>query len=321
VGAGRQRDAVSGWLSRGRRRPIGCVLLVLVTLGCASSSPPPHDLATRYVRGNGVRLHVTAQGSGAQVVVLVHGGPGLSLQEMSPLTSLTSPARTIISYDQRGAGSSTADGDYSISAQVADLEAIRQAFTAQRVWLVGQSWGGLVAAAYAAAHPSSTAGLVLIGALPPDLNAFLAGQRLFSGRLQQLQSRGVVPTHLPADTGGSCLPALSALAPVYAADPSHPVAEPQGTSCTAATAAATYRTAIDQHILNGISLGLAAYVGPALILTGAEDPFGPTWPAAWKSAIPQASLHTVVGAGHNPTLEKRSAVITLIEQQLRAVAP
>ena len=253
-------------------------------------------------------------------MILVHGGPGLSLQEMSPLTSLTSPTRTIISYDQRGAGTSSVDGDYSISAQVADLAAIRQAFTAQRVWLVGQSWGGLVAAAYAAAHPSSTAGLVLIGALPPDLNAFLAGQRLFSGRLRQLQSRGVVPTPLPADTGGSCLPELSALAPVYAADPSHPVAEPQGTSCTATTAAATYRTVIDQHVLHGISRGLVAYRGPTLVVTGAKDPFGPTWPAAWKSALPQATLHTLVGAGHNPTLEKPKAVLDLIEQQLRATA-
>lgn len=42
-----------------------------------------------------------------QVVVLVHGGAGLSLTYLHIFDRLASPARQIVSYDQRGPGLST----------------------------------------------------------------------------------------------------------------------------------------------------------------------------------------------------------------------
>ena len=73
-----------------------------------------------------------------------------------------------MSYDQRGAGRSARpdDFDYSLKAQVADLEAIRNALGVVRVQLVGQSWGGAVAAAYAATYPDRVSALILVGPVP-----------------------------------------------------------------------------------------------------------------------------------------------------------
>jgi len=83
----------------------------------------------------------------------------------------------VVSYDQRGAGRSTApdDLDYSLDAHVADLEALRSALGAGSVQLVGQSWGGAIASAYAATHPDRVSALVLVGAVPLDQAEYLAG--------------------------------------------------------------------------------------------------------------------------------------------------
>jgi len=48
-----------------------------------------------------------------------------------------------------------------MDAQVADLEAVRQTLGLDKVALVGDSYGGLVVMAYAAAHPEHVAKLVL----------------------------------------------------------------------------------------------------------------------------------------------------------------
>ncbi|MEE1805543.1 alpha/beta fold hydrolase [Streptomyces sp. BE133] len=61
----------------------------------------------------------------------------------------------VYSYDQLGAGRSTRLRDitgYTVARQVADLDAIRRTLGADRIVIVGQSWGGSLAAQYLAAH-------------------------------------------------------------------------------------------------------------------------------------------------------------------------
>jgi proline iminopeptidase len=54
-----------------------------------------------------------------------------------------------------------AGASQSMDAQVADLDAVRQALGLTKVALLGDSYGGLVAMAYAAAHPEHVAKLIL----------------------------------------------------------------------------------------------------------------------------------------------------------------
>ena len=72
--------------------------------------------------------------------------------------------RLVVFYDQRGTGASKhlqPGASQSMDSQVADLEAVRQALGLAKVALVGDSYGGLVVMAYAAAHPEHVAKLVL----------------------------------------------------------------------------------------------------------------------------------------------------------------
>jgi proline iminopeptidase len=72
--------------------------------------------------------------------------------------------RFVVLYDQRGTGASKrlqTGAPQSMDAQVADLDAVRQALGLTKVALLGDSYGGLVAMAYAAAHPEHVAKLIL----------------------------------------------------------------------------------------------------------------------------------------------------------------
>jgi proline iminopeptidase len=79
-------------------------------------------------------------------------------------------SRQIVFYDQRGTGKSTRvkpDASYAMDAQVADMEAVRAKFGFAKFNLVGDSYGGLLAMAYAAAHPEHIETLILSDSAAP----------------------------------------------------------------------------------------------------------------------------------------------------------
>jgi proline iminopeptidase len=103
-------------------------------------------------------------------VIAINGGPGLTHAYMvqNDVWERVAKGRLVVFYDQRGTGASKPHGagaaamiPQTMDAQVADLEAVRQALGLSKVALVGDSYGGLVAMAYAAAHPEHVAKLVL----------------------------------------------------------------------------------------------------------------------------------------------------------------
>jgi proline iminopeptidase len=108
----------------------------------------------------------------ATPVIVANGGPGLSHIYMlqNDVWTRLSQHRQIVFYDQRGTGRSKQvkpDAAWGMDAQVADLEAIRARFGFQKFDLVGDSYGGLLAMAYAAAHPEHVEKLVLSDSAAP----------------------------------------------------------------------------------------------------------------------------------------------------------
>lgn len=155
-------------------------------------------------RGGGVDgevpLHVERLiGTGGRSVAWIGlaGGPGQASAALAehPWRTLAAPVRDsdqVVLFDQRGTGSSglidcsdqfAQGGDdggigacgrslgaarafYTTTQSVADIDAVRRAVGADRVVLVGVSYGTLVAQRYAQAHPSRTAALVLDSTVP-----------------------------------------------------------------------------------------------------------------------------------------------------------
>jgi proline iminopeptidase len=120
-----------------------------------------------------VDLGFEVYGDGAPVIV-ANGGPGLSHVYMmqNDVWPRLAKGRKIVFYDQRGTGKSTRvreGAPQSMEAQVADLDAIREHFGFAKFALVGDSYGGLLAMAYAAAHPERIEKLVLSDSAAPAL--------------------------------------------------------------------------------------------------------------------------------------------------------
>jgi proline iminopeptidase len=111
-------------------------------------------------------------------IIAINGGPGLSHSYMvqNDLWERIARNRLVVFYDQRGIGASKRvqpGAPQSMEAQVADLDAVRQALGLNKVAVLGDSYGGLVAMAYAAAHPEHVAKLILSDSPGPNWNSIV----------------------------------------------------------------------------------------------------------------------------------------------------
>lgn len=100
----------------------------------------------------------------AEPIVFVHGGPGARAFDTDHAFygQFARDGFRVYLFDQAGSGLSDRlpAADYTVERFVADLEAIRQQIGAERLILIGHSWGGTLVAHYAAAYPEHVAKLV-----------------------------------------------------------------------------------------------------------------------------------------------------------------
>ena len=114
--------------------------------------------------------------NGSPPVVVVHGGPGTGHEYLLPFANLWSLyGLPVVFYDQIGCGSSTrlpqTAGDNSFwqeSLFIAELDNLLDKLRLRDgpgFHLLGQSWGGMIGAAFAAGRPRGLRRLVLASAL------------------------------------------------------------------------------------------------------------------------------------------------------------
>ncbi|NEC22633.1 proline iminopeptidase-family hydrolase [Streptomyces parvus] len=106
-------------------------------------------------------------GRGRPAVVVVHGGPGSTHDYLIGLSSLSEDGWPVVHYDQLGNGGSThlpdAGADFwTVGLFLEELDnLLRHLGVADDYVLVGQSWGGMLAARHAADRPAGLRGLVI----------------------------------------------------------------------------------------------------------------------------------------------------------------
>ncbi|MFD9850257.1 proline iminopeptidase-family hydrolase [Streptomyces parvus] len=106
-------------------------------------------------------------GRGRPTVVVVHGGPGSTHDYLIGLRSLSDDGWPVVHYDQLGNGGSThlpdAGADFwTVGLFLEELDnLLRHLGVADDYVLVGQSWGGMLAARHAADRPAGLRGLVI----------------------------------------------------------------------------------------------------------------------------------------------------------------
>lgn len=98
-------------------------------------------------------------GTGAESVIALHGGPA-AVGDVEPLARELGKQWHVLEPFQRGSGGCP----LTVATHVQDLnDLIRDRCRGRRPILIGHSWGAMLALAYAAEHPDTSAGLVLIG--------------------------------------------------------------------------------------------------------------------------------------------------------------
>jgi proline-specific peptidase len=122
-----------------------------------------------FADGPGGKLYHRVYGkAGRTPLIALHGGPAAGELYMRPYAGLAAD-RQVVLYDQGGCGRSARMADlsrYTLDYYVAELDALRRHLGFDKIVLLGHSWGGILAPAYAAAHPDHVAALVIAGSAP-----------------------------------------------------------------------------------------------------------------------------------------------------------
>ncbi|HUO42462.1 MAG TPA: proline iminopeptidase-family hydrolase [Methylomirabilota bacterium] len=101
-------------------------------------------------------------------VLCLHGGPGATHDYMLSLTDLTEFGYRVIFYDQLGCGKSDVPKNtalFTVERAVEEVEIMRKALKLAKINLVGSSWGGMLAIAYALQYQKNLKSMVTIGGL------------------------------------------------------------------------------------------------------------------------------------------------------------
>ena len=130
--------------------------------GAAAVHPPG-----RMVTVLGKQLWVEEEGDGP-ALLLVPGGPGGSHDYFHPGVRPLARQFRVVTFDGYGRGRSeraARPDEYSFARDVREVEALRSALGIERLAVLGHSYGGFVAQAYALGHPDRVSHLVLTNAM------------------------------------------------------------------------------------------------------------------------------------------------------------
>jgi pimeloyl-ACP methyl ester carboxylesterase len=231
---------------------------------------------------------------GGPVLVLAHGGPGLSHDYLRGLEALASETLRVVLYDQRGMGRSTGvpTGGDPIAEYAEEIEALRRALGVEQISVLGHSAGGFNAIAYGSTYPERTASLILVDSVPPTAEGMAAASGRLRTRRVALQEEGVIPRPMPEVPEAW----MAALIPAYFADPRRPDAAgfAAGTSVSPAAGGAIMQ-ALGEFDLRSRLSGLTM---PVLNVV-CEFPFGLEMGTEVAAGLPPERSRNVVLAGHS----------------------
>jgi pimeloyl-ACP methyl ester carboxylesterase len=125
-----------------------------------------------HVNANGVNFHYQQAGHGPDVVLLHAVTSNVAVWLFINLIDTLAQDYRVTAYDLRGHGlSETTQAGYTSAEMAADFAAIHEALGLERAYLVGHSFGAVVALHAALLYPDRVAGLILSDPYFPGLAA------------------------------------------------------------------------------------------------------------------------------------------------------
>ena len=265
-----------------------------------------------FIQVNGVRLFFDVEGTGLvpdgpvmrqrPTVVFLHGGPGADHSHYRPEWSALADVAQLIYLDHRGNGRSEHGPRelWTLAQWADDVRAFCDALGLVKPTVLGASFGGIVAQAYATRHADHPGKLILAstaargGAFTDRRVAMF--QRLGGDEAGALARRRLID----GDTSPEVLDAwLRVAVPLYARTPADPLAQQRGIRNAEATWWFSRAEGEGNHF--DLRDQLHRVCCPTLLLAGALDPMLPVENQREMAALlPPALLqyHEFPEAGH-----------------------
>jgi proline iminopeptidase len=232
----------------------------------------------------------------------------------------------LILIDERGSGRSERLSDpkgYTLDNMVKDIERVREHFKVPRLVVLGHSFGGILAQAYAVRHPNRILGLVLAGtgssARGVDLDFRRIRKRLSAtlrARLARHENAGIFQAD-GAYTKGYAATSAQALAPyMYAKPPpqrfKHP--PPPGMEVLREMWVRRSDFRIDGN-LKGFDFtdSLARVKAPALVVIGDRDIVSTETAELTRASLSRATLVVMAESAHMMYIDQTSRFNRLLE--------
>jgi len=145
------------------------LLFVLLALPVIAQGGKPnvadavYPIREGFVDAHGVMIYYMSTGRG-QPLMILHGGPGASHDYFLPYLLPLMRHHRVVFIDERGSGQSQKlenPSGYTIENMVEDVEAVRQALGLGKISLLGHSYGGALAQAYALKYQRNLSHLIL----------------------------------------------------------------------------------------------------------------------------------------------------------------
>ena len=259
-------------------------------------------------------------GEGPPLLMLA-GGPGMDAGYMLPLADHFSRHHRVILLDQRGTGASgrppLAPENYNLELYVEDIEAVRGALGVERWTVVGHSWGGLLAMAYACRRPEDIEGLVLVGTCGPTIEFLEPALECLRARstpeddadMQALRDSGL----FESDPDAAASEASRISMPWFFKD--RKLGERyRDTQSGNITTSGIFRTVFDELRETGLDLreALGKVTAPATVIHGDYDHIPVEFARQAAEAMPNVVFHVIENCGHFPWVEKPEALYELL---------
>lgn len=274
------------------------------------------------------RLYYRIIGQGADTIIAIHGGPGLDLESIFGDFAVLGRRHTVIFYDQRGGGKSTLPADTATlfyPRQVQDLDELRQHFGIQRVTLVAHSYGPLLAASYAIAHPGNVKRMVFFGPVPPRRGDFWQrfgksiNARLDSAQRAQMTNAARLMTSATGDTRQGCRDFWAIAMRPRLAEPDRTMPLIKSDLCATDPAGIRYGNTVSNRVIMN-SYGdwdlrpqLRTLRIPTLVVHGEEESIPVDLVEEWVTSLPEARLFKVPRATHFTYAERPELVWPEVE--------
>jgi proline iminopeptidase len=295
------------------------LLVLSALLPALASAQPVHHAGS--VHTTEVELGYETFGTAGRevAIVAVNGGPGLSHAYMmqNDLWQRVAAQRLVILYDQRGTGASKRvqpNAPQTMDAQVADLDALRNALSLDKIAVLGDSYGGMIAMAYAAAHPEHVARLILSDSAAPSWKAMV---HLLPSVFPDTEEAGAAENKkLAADPEAAANAGLvnHMRMMFYSTDKRDAFLAHAGDLGLAAEVGGAVQKATENIDLTP---KLAGFKFPTLVITGRYD-MNVAPLTAWRMAraIPGAQMVFFEKSGHLPAYEEPDKYIAVLESFL-----